>query len=88
MFAIFEPITLPNAIPEEPIKAAFKLTISSGIDVAKETTVSPIIILDIPNLVARSTDARRSQLPPITSKTNPAINNKISRNMKFFLKFN
>src|SRR5690606_12597891 len=88
MFAIFEHITLLNAISEDTIKAAYKLIISSGIDVDKETNDNPIIILQHHNHVAISKDASRRQLPPITSKTNTAINNKISRNMKFFLKFN
>jgi len=50
MFAIFEPITLPKLISENPSKAACKLTSNSGNEVAKETTVNPITILEILNL--------------------------------------
>ena len=37
--AILEPITFPKAKSDEPFKAAFILTISSGAEVANETTV-------------------------------------------------
>ena len=36
-FAILEPITFPRAKSGAPFKAAFKLTMSSGAEVAKET---------------------------------------------------
>lgn len=35
-FAILEPMTFPIAIPELPLKAAFKLTMSSGADVPRK----------------------------------------------------
>ena len=61
---IFEPITFPRAKLENPFKVAFKLTISSGADVANETTVIPIIILGIENLYDKSTEDLVSKSPP------------------------
>lgn len=81
MLATLDPITFPKEIPEEPTKAAFKLTISSGIEVANETTVSPIIIVDIPNLEANAIEDRSSQFPPKTNNPKPAINNKMSNSI-------
>ena len=49
MFAIFEPKTFDTARSDEPSTADLILTISSGADVAKETTVIPISILAILN---------------------------------------
>lgn len=42
MFAMFDPITLPSAISGCPVIAESRLTISSGAEVPKATTVSPI----------------------------------------------
>ena len=64
MLAIFDPITLPIAKLEKPFRVAFKLTISSGADVANETTVIPIIILGIENLYDKSTEDLVSKSPP------------------------
>ena len=41
-FATLLPITLPKAMPNEPLSAACKVTTSSGIEVPKATTVAPI----------------------------------------------
>ena len=71
MFAILEPITLFIAIEGELFKAALILTISSGKEVAKETTVIPITNFEILNLRERATDALTMNSPPITSKKNP-----------------
>ena len=71
ILAIFDPITLLIAISGEPLRTAFKLTKSSGIEVAKETTVSPITIFDRFNLNERLTDARTRKSPPITRRTKP-----------------
>lgn len=46
IFAMFEPITFPKDISEKPLSAACKLTKSSGAEVAKDTTVSPITIFE------------------------------------------
>lgn len=82
ILATLDPITFPKAIPEEPTSAALILTINSGIEVANETTVSPIIIEDIPNLDANATEDFSSQFPPNTSNPKPAINNRMSKSIK------
>ena len=71
MLAMFEPTTLFMAIDGELFKAALILTISSGKEVAKETTVIPITNFEILNLRDRATDALTMNSPPITSKKNP-----------------
>ena len=71
MLAMFEPTTLFMAIDGELFKAALILTISSGKEVAKETTVIPITNFEILNLKDRATDALTMNSPPITSKKNP-----------------
>ena len=70
-FAMFEPITLPMAKSGWPIKADFTLTISSGADVANETTVIPITILGMERLIDKATAAFKSQSPPLTRISNP-----------------
>ena len=72
IFAMLEPTTLFIAIADEPCKAAFKLTNSSGKEVANETTVKPITILGRFNLKERLTDARTRYSPPITKKIRPS----------------
>ena len=74
--AIFEPITLPSAISACPLSAAFKLTINSGMDVAKETTVIPMTIFGIFMIRDKETAAFSNQLPPRMSMTNPSNINK------------
>lgn len=76
ILAILEPIMFPVAISDEPFKAAFKLTKSSGAEVAKETIVSPITAFEIDNLKESPTEARTKNSPPTTKKINP---NKIKR---------
>ena len=71
IFAIFEPTTLLIAMDGEPLIAALMLTINSGNEVAKETTVIPITNFEILNLRDRATDALTMNSPPITSKKNP-----------------
>ncbi len=68
---MLEPFKFHNAISEKPLNAACKLTKSSGIDVAKETTVSPITILDKLNLKEIATEDRTKNSPPTTNNTNP-----------------
>ena len=68
---ILDPITLLIAIDGDPFKAAFKLTRSSGSEVAKDTTVSPTTILEILSLKDRATEARTKNSPPITKRPNP-----------------
>ena len=72
-FAIFEPITLPNAKSEALFSAAFMLTISYGAEVAKETTVIPIMIFGIFNFNDKATADFNNQFPPKTNKIKPPI---------------
>lgn len=71
IFAIFDPITLDKAISVDPSKAALKLTINSGAEVANDTTVIPIINLDKLNLNDKPTDAFTKKSPPNTNKAKP-----------------
>ena len=71
MFAIFDPITLLIAIAGELLKAAFILTINSGSEVAKATTVIPITSLEILNFRDKATDDLTINSPPITNNKNP-----------------
>jgi hypothetical protein len=75
-FAILEPITFPRAKSGAPFKAAFKLTMSSGAEVAKETTVIPITILGMFNFKDKATAAFNNQFPPKINNTRPPIMNK------------
>jgi hypothetical protein len=72
---MFEPTTLPKAMPGEPAKAAFKLVINSGVEVPKPTKVRPISISDTCSRRARPTAPRTRISPPIVSKPRPPINN-------------
>ena len=71
IFAIFEPTTLLTAMDGEPLIAALMLTINSGNEVAKETTVIPITNFEILNLNDNATDDLTINSPPTTSKKNP-----------------
>ena len=48
--AVFDPTTLPRAIPEAPLKVALIAMSNSGADVPKATMVKLIINAGIPNL--------------------------------------
>lgn len=74
MFAIFEPKTFDTARSDEPSTADLILTISSGADVAKETTVIPISILAILNFKEIETADFNSKFPPNMSNANPKNN--------------
>ena len=69
--ATFEPKTLPKARSGCPSKAAFILTINSGADVAKETTVIPMMILGILSFNDMATAASINQSPPLMRRNNP-----------------
>ena len=71
MFAIFDPITLPIEISENPFNAACKLTNNSGAEVAKETTVKPITIFESLSLKDKPTEERTKNSPPTTKSNNP-----------------
>ena len=64
---------------EKPISVAFKLTISSGADVANETTVIPIIILGTENFKDKSIEEFVSISPPWDKRIIP---NKIPKKSK------
>jgi hypothetical protein len=56
MLQIFEPTTLPIAMPPWPLQLALILTTNSGALVPKATTVKPITSGLIPSLMANSDD--------------------------------
>ena len=56
--AMFDPTTLPIAIPETPSKAACRETNSSGAEVPNATIVSPMINGSIDSFSARPTAPR------------------------------
>ena len=76
-FAIFEPNTFEIAKSGDPFRADLILTISSGADVANETTVIPISNFGIPNLRDIETAAFNNKFPPIIKIVKPKINNEI-----------
>ena len=71
--AMLEPTTFPKAKSGKPSKAAFILTINSGAEVAKDTTVIPITIFGMASLSDKSTAAFNNQLPPTISNRSPRI---------------
>jgi hypothetical protein len=73
---MLDPTTFPKAKSGKPSKAAFILTISSGAEVAKETTVIPITILGMFSFNDKSTADFNNQLPPAINNTNPPTTNK------------
>src|SRR5690606_7807316 len=72
MFAIFEPTMLPTAMPGEPTSAACTLVTSSGVEVPKPTSVSPIRSGDTPKHSAVRTAPRTRSSAPTTSSARPA----------------
>src|SRR5690606_6722845 len=78
---MLEPTTFPIAISGKPSKAELILTMSSGAEVAKDTTVNPMTALDKPNFNDKPTADFKSQLPPIINKKSPEIINKIFINI-------
>ena len=70
---MLDPTTFPRARLGKPSNADLTLTINSGADVAKETTVMPITILGMLNLKDNPTAAFKSQFPPKIKKTKPNI---------------
>lgn len=76
-FAMFEPNTFEIARSRDPFIADLILTISSGADVANETTVIPINSLGIPNFIEIDTADFNNRFPPIINTINPKINKKI-----------
>ena len=81
MLAILEPNTFPIAKLGNPSSVAFKLTINSGAEVAKETTVIPIIILGTESFNDISIEDFVSKSPP---KESNIIPNKIPKKSKIY----
>jgi len=81
-----DPITLLIAMDGDPFNTAFKLTNSSGSEVAKDTTVSPITILEMLSFNDNATDARTKNSPPMTKRPNPNSIKIIFIRIFFFLR--
>ena len=79
MFAVFDPTTLPSAIPGTPDMAAWTEISNSGADVPKATMVRLTISAGIPILRARFTAPFTSASPANNRITSPraAINQTI-----------
>ena len=75
--AILDPNTFDIAKSGDPFNADFILTISSGADVANDTTVIPIKSFGIPNFNEIDTDAFNKRFPPIIKTIKPKNNNEI-----------
>jgi hypothetical protein len=71
ILAILDPITLLIAIAGELFKAALILTMSSGREVAKATTVIPITSLEILNFKEIATEDLTINSPPTTKSRKP-----------------
>jgi len=71
MLAIFEPTTLPTAMPGEPESDACTLVTSSGVEVPKPTKVRPISSGETPSRSAICTAPRTSISPPAASSASP-----------------
>jgi hypothetical protein len=68
--AMFEPTTLPTAMPGSPRPAEPMLTASSGAEVPKATTVSPTTTGDRPKRTAtRPAPRTRTSAPPMRATT-------------------
>ena len=85
--AILEPTTLPKERSGKPSKAAFMLTMSSGAEVAKDTTVIPITILGINMRKDKATADFNNQFPPAISSVNPkTIKSRFPKKVNFRIK--
>ena len=86
--AILDPMIFPKDKSGKPSNAAFILTISSGAEVAKDTTVIPMTILGICNLKDRATAAFSNQFPPNINATKPKKIYKASNIVLIWSKYN
>ena len=75
------PITFPMASSVFPEVEDKMLTISSGAEVPKATTVSPMVRAEIPNLSAMLDAPSTSHTAPKISNANPTIINKEFKNI-------
>lgn len=81
MFAMFEPITLPTAIPALSFKALVMLTINSGADVPNATIVIPITKGEIFTAFARATAPLTRNSPPKIKTIKPTRRKRILINI-------
>ena len=72
---MLEPTTFPTARSGLPSCTAWRVTASSGADVAKATTVRPTTSGDMPIAAASPLAPRTRSSPPATRVTNPATSN-------------
>ena len=70
---IFDPITLPTAIPLAPLSAAVTLTAASGRLVPKATIVRPITKVGMLKYLAMAELPETKKSAPFTRQTNPII---------------
>jgi hypothetical protein len=73
MFAVFDPTTLPTAMPGELLSAAVTLVTNSGVEVPNPTNVKPINKGETPKDLAEATAPRTSNSPPTRSNTKPPM---------------
>lgn len=73
MLAIFEPTIFPRAISLLPFILARTLTVSSGMEVPKATTVRPMTRLEIPNFFALDAEPETRKSAPFISIAKPII---------------
>ena len=73
MLQMLEPATLPMAMLEDPIHAAWALTQSSGMDVPNPITVSPITIGLSLARCAIATEPSIRKSPPLMRRRRPEI---------------
>ena len=76
--AILEPTIFPSARSGYPIIADCTLTTSSGAEVAKETTVIPIMNLGIFSFIETAREPSNKYAPPLIRKNRPKISAKVS----------
>ena len=75
ILAILLPIIFPNAMSVVPFNEAYTLTISSGREVPKATTVSPIASFEMPNLLAMDEELSTKKPAPLINRKIPIANN-------------
>lgn len=73
MFMTLLPIIFPMDIPNDPLRAATRLTSNSGVEVAKATMVRPTITGLTANMMAVDAAPSTSSVDPIPSRANPRI---------------
>ncbi len=78
---ILLPIMFPMAMSAVPLKAEKTLTVSSGIEVPKATTVKPITKDGIPITLAKEAESRTNISAPKTKTTKPIIKRKTVKNI-------